>query len=173
MTTRKGTLVAVFGVLLVATGATTAILTSKVRTCPNYAQRVIRKMLRRPDLANAETNFRWLKSSSGRGATGSEFDASVYRTPECIEVERTLYVFDSVQNARGDMERRLQASGEILEHKIPNAGDAASDLAVERAILRIPKGGDYNILTRRANRTLVISSESLPYALEFERRSGA
>jgi hypothetical protein len=150
---------------------TALLLRTKYLSCPHYGRRLAQKILLRKDAADANTEFRLHMSLTEKGPKGFLVDGYVYQTTDCVAVFSGFYELASPSEAQENIQERVRTSHRVYEHTAQT--DAVGNVVLERAVTKVALTGDYFVLRRQGNRIHEISSESLPHALEFEKRLSA
>lgn len=143
-------------------------LRTKLRRCPHYLQGLVRRTILHKDTADRNTEFRWFMSATQRTPTGLYIDVSVYQSQDCVEVSTGYTKLDTPTAAAAEFERTLKMAHRVYE-RTPTSGSGGA-VTGERAVAQVTPG-QYLILNRAGNEISTISSTSLSYATEFEKRA--
>jgi len=143
-------------------------LYTRLRRCPRYLQGLVNRIILRRDFADQNTQFRWFMSATGRSPIGSYVDLSVYQSGDCVEVCTGYIKLDSPKDAQKEFDLTLKMADRVYERT--KRADSGGTVTEERAVAHLSPG-KYLILKRNGTQIRMITSQSLAYASEFERRT--
>ena len=153
--------IVLIALLFVAVIAAAGLLVVTSSECPGFGRALLRRPFFRLSEVGPSTAFTSRMAGTEVLPSGQVMDFRVFRCDDCTRVERRIAVFPSDANAKHFVAEQSRFA-DVLESETHSPQ--------YRAVIRYGSTGRYALVRSCRNKVTIVESESLPHALEFEKR---